>query len=141
MDKDILGDILMRTRPHALALILALIVGIASITAGARADDYPSRTIRLIVPFAAGGAADAVSRILGRRVGEALGQTVVVENRTGSNGMIGTEVVSHAAPDGYTLLLGQSGPISINPGIYRTLSYDPEKDLAPITMTSAYPYV
>jgi tripartite-type tricarboxylate transporter receptor subunit TctC len=128
---------LKRTRHIARVLIFML----ASAAMPARADDYPSRPIRLIVPFAAGGAADAVARILGRRVGEALGQTVVVENRTGGNGMIGTEIVSHAAPDGYTLLLGQSGPISINPGIYKNLSYDPEKDLAPITMTSAYPYI
>jgi tripartite-type tricarboxylate transporter receptor subunit TctC len=127
----------MRTRNFVFALIL----GFANIAIAARADDYPSHPIRLIVPFAAGGAADAVGRIIGKRIGEALGQTIVVENRTGGNGIIGTEVVSHATPDGYTLLLGQSGPISINPGIYRTLSYDPEKDLAPITMTSAYPYV
>jgi tripartite-type tricarboxylate transporter receptor subunit TctC len=127
----------MRTRNFVFALIL----GFASIASAARADDYPSHPIRLIVPFAAGGAADAVGRIIGKRIGEALGQTIVVENRTGGNGIIGTEVVTHATPDGYTLLLGQSGPISINPGIYRTLSYDPEKDLAPVTMTSAYPYV
>jgi tripartite-type tricarboxylate transporter receptor subunit TctC len=105
------------------------------------ADDYPSRPIRLLVPFAPGGAADAVSRIIGKRISETLGQTVVVENRGGGGGMIGTELVKNAAPDGYTLLLGQSGPISINPGIYSKLSYDPEKDFAPITMTTSYPYV
>src|SRR5271168_1330310 len=122
-------------------LVLAMVLVIASLDAAARADDYPSRPIRLIVPFAAGGAADAVGRIIGKRVGEALGQTVVIENRTGGNGMIGAEVVSSAQPDGYTLLLGQSGPISINPGIYRQLPYDPEKDFAPVSMTSAYPYI
>jgi len=127
----------MRTRQLALALILAL----ASAATDTRADDYPSHPIRLIVPFAAGGAADSVARILGKRIGDALGQTVVVEDRGGGNGMIGTEAVSKAAPDGYTLLLGQSGPISINPGIYKSLPYDPEKDLAPISMTSAYPYI
>jgi tripartite-type tricarboxylate transporter receptor subunit TctC len=127
----------MRTRPLAFALILAF-ASAATIT---RADDYPTHPIRLIVPFAAGGAADAVARILGKRISEALGQVIVVEDRGGGNGMIGTEAVSHAAPDGYTLLLGQSGPISINPGIYKKLPYDPEKDLAPITMTSAYPYI
>ena len=127
----------MRTRRLALALILAF--GCA--TTAARADDYPSHPIRLIVPFAAGGAADSVARIVGKRIGEALGQPVVVEDRGGGNGIIGTQVVSSADPDGYTLLLGQSGPISINPGIYKSLSYDPEKDLTPISMTSAYPYV
>jgi tripartite-type tricarboxylate transporter receptor subunit TctC len=119
-------------------LAFALILGLAS---AARADDYPSHPIRLIVPFAAGGAADSVARIIGKRLGEALGQAVVVEDRGGSNGMIGTEAVSSATPDGYTLLLAQSGPISINPGIYRNLAYDPEKDLAPVSMTSAYPYI
>jgi len=136
-----MGDILKRTRPPALALILAIIPGIALTATAARADDYPTHPIRLIVPFAAGGAADSVARILGKRVGEALGQNFVVENRGGGNGMIGTEIVTSAQPDGYTLLLGQSGPISINPGIYKKLPYDPEKDLAPVTMTSAYPYI
>jgi tripartite-type tricarboxylate transporter receptor subunit TctC len=127
----------MPMRKSVLALMLAL--GAAATTV--RADDYPSHPIRLIVPFAAGGAADAIGRIIARNVGAALGQTVVVENRTGSNGLIGTEVVTSAEPDGYTLLLGQSGPISINPGIYRNLPYDPERDLAPVTMTTAYPYI
>ena len=95
----------------------------------------------LIVPFAAGGAADSVARIVGKRVGETLGQTVVVEDRGGGGGIIGTEIVRNSDPDGYTLLLGQSGPISINPGIYPKLSYDPEKDFVPISMTTAYPYV
>jgi tripartite-type tricarboxylate transporter receptor subunit TctC len=127
----------MRMRTLALALALAFTGTVIS----ARAEDYPSRPIRLIVPFAAGGAADSVARILAKRVGDALGQTIVVEDRGGGAGMIGTELVKKADPDGYTLLLGQSGPISINPGIYATLSYDPETDFVPITMTTSYPYV
>jgi len=127
----------MRMRPLFIVLILAF----ASTATDTRADDYPSHPIRLIVPFAAGGAADSVARILGKRIGDGLGQTVVVEDRGGGGGIIGTEVVSSAQPDGYTLLLGQSGPISINPGIYKKLPYDPEKDFAPISMTSAYPYI
>ena len=123
-------------RRLAAALVLALAAG-----APALADDYPTHPIRVIVPFAAGGAADAVARIVGKRVGETLGQTVVVEDRGGGGGVIGTEIVKNAGPDGYTLLLGQSGPISINPGIYSKLSYDPEKDFVPISMTTAYPYV
>jgi putative tricarboxylic transport membrane protein len=129
----------MRTRVFALAFALALVA--AAATGPARADDYPTHPIRLIVPFAAGGAADSVARIVGRRVGDALGQTIVVEDRGGGGGIIGTEIVRNSDPDGYTLLLGQSGPISINPGIYPKLSYDPEKDFAPVTMTTAYPYV
>ena len=121
-------------------LLLALALSAAT-AVSVRADDYPSRPIRLIVPFAAGGAADSVARILGKRVGDALGQTFVIEDRGGGGGIIGTELVKNADADGYTLLLGQSGPISINPGIYTKLSYDPEKDFAPITMTTSYPYV
>jgi tripartite-type tricarboxylate transporter receptor subunit TctC len=121
------------------ALLLALVVTGAA--TAARAQDYPARPIRLIVPFAAGGAADAMARIIGKKVGDALGQTFVIENRGGGGGIIGTEIVKSADPDGYTLLLGQSGPISINPGIYAKLSYDPEKDLVAICMTTSYPYL
>jgi tripartite-type tricarboxylate transporter receptor subunit TctC len=122
-------------------LKLALVLAFAFAGAVVHAQDYPTRPIRIVVPFAAGGAADAVARILGKRVGDALGQTFVIEDRGGGGGMIGTEIVKNADPDGYTLLLGQSGPISINPGIYAKLSYDPEKDLTPICMTTSYPYI
>ena len=125
-------------RKSAVALLLAFL----AIPAGPlRADEYPSHPIRLIVPFAAGGAADSIARIIGKRLGDGLGQTVVVEDRGGGGGMIGTELVKNSDADGYTLLLGQSGPISINPGIYPKLPYDPEKDFVPITMTTSYPYV
>ena len=127
----------MRMRRLAWALVAAVI----GTTGVARADDYPNHPIRVIVPFAAGGAADAVARIVGKYIGDALGQPVVVEDRGGAGGIIGAEIVKNAEPDGYTLLLGQSGPISINPGIYTKLSYDPEKDFAPISMTTAYPYI
>src|ERR1700747_3556209 len=103
----------MRMRALAVAMAVAfLAIGPAS------ADDYPSHPIRLIVPFAAGGAADAIARIVGKRAGETLGQPIVVEDRGGGGGMIATELVKNSDPDGYTLLLGQSGPITINPGIY-----------------------
>jgi len=128
----------MPMRKLAVALMLACL----GFPAGpVRADEYPSHPIRLIVPFAAGGAADTVARIIGKRLGDALGQTVVVEDRGGGGGLIGTELVKNSDADGYTLLLGQSGPISINPGIYPKLPYDPEKDFVPITMTTSYPYV
>jgi len=128
----------MPMRKLAVALMLACL----AFPAGpVRADEYPSHPIRLIVQFAAGGAADTVARIIGKRLGDALGQTVVVEDRGGGGGLIGTELVKNSDADGYTLLLGQSGPISINPGIYPKLPYDPEKDFVPITMTTSYPYV
>ena len=105
------------------------------------AADYPARPIRIIVPYAPGGGADAVARVLARKVGESVGQTVVVENKGGAGSILGTDMVAKAEPDGYTLLLGQSGPISINPAVYKSLPYDPAKDFAPITMTNSYPYV
>jgi tripartite-type tricarboxylate transporter receptor subunit TctC len=107
----------------------------------ARAADYPTKPLRLIVPYAPGGGADAVARILAQHAGASMGQSIVVENKGGAGSIIGTELVAKADPDGYTLLLGQSGPISINPAVYKTLPYDPVKDLAPVTMTNSYPYV
>ena len=119
----------------ALALACSLFADVS------RADDYPSRPIRLIVPYAPGGGADTVARIVGKRVGETIGQPIVIENRGGAGSIIGTDMVAKAEPDGYTLLLGQSGPISINPAVYKDLRYDPVRDFAPITMTTAYPYI
>jgi putative tricarboxylic transport membrane protein len=134
---------MMRTSSRSLALALAPALAlVAALTAGTtRADDYPSRTIRLIVPYAAGGGADSVARIVAKRVSETIGQAIVIENRGGGGSIIGSELVKNSDPDGYTLLLGQSGPISINPAIYKKLPYDPVKDFAPISMTTAYPYI
>jgi tripartite-type tricarboxylate transporter receptor subunit TctC len=120
---------------------IALVLTLAIATLAARADDYPSHPIKIIVPYAPGGAADAIARIVGKHVSESIGQPVVIENRGGAGAIIGTEDVHKADPDGYTLLLGQSGPISINPGVYKELPYDPERDFAPITMTTAFPYI
>jgi tripartite-type tricarboxylate transporter receptor subunit TctC len=118
-----------------------LVVALTAFIAAAHADDYPSRPIRLVVPYTPGGGADSVARIIAKRVSQAIGQVIVIENRGGAGSIIGTEVVQKSDPDGYTLLLGQSGPISINPAIYKKLPYDPIKDFAPVTMTTAYPYV
>ncbi len=129
----------MRNKPRLLALAISSAM---ALSAGiARADEYPSHPIRLIVPYAAGGGADGVARIIAKRVGETIGQAIVIENRGGGGSIIGTEFVNKSEPDGYTLLLGQSGPISINPAVYRNLPYDPLKDFAPVTMTTAYPYI
>jgi tripartite-type tricarboxylate transporter receptor subunit TctC len=129
----------MRTSSRRLAWVLALAAALAA--GGTRADDYPSRPIRLVVPYAAGGGADSVARIVAKRVSETIGQTIVIENRGGAGSIIGTELVNRSDPDGYTLLLGQSGPISINPAVYKKLPYDPLRDFAPVTMTTAYPYI
>src|SRR5258708_8455295 len=104
------------------ALILALALQCLAVTA--RADEYPSRPIRLIVPYAPGGGADSVARVVAKRVAETIGAPIVIENRGGAGSIIGTELVAKAESDGYTLLLGQSGPISLNPPFYKDLSYN-----------------
>ena len=131
----------MRTIWKIFAAAASWALAIALAAAPVQAEDYPARPIRLIVPYAPGGGADAVARIVAKRVSETIGQPIVIENRGGAGSIIGTEMVAKAEPDGYTLLLGQSGPISINPAVYRTLPYSPAADFAPITMTTAYPYI
>ena len=130
----------MRTHSRRVALAFALTTATLATAFAADADEYPSHPIRLIVPYAAGGGADSVARIIAKRVGETIGQTIVIENR-GAGSIIGTDLVNKSEPDGYTLLLGQSGPISINPAVYKKLPYNPLKDFAPVTMTTSYPYI
>ncbi len=101
---------------------------------------YPERPIRLIVPFAAGGNADIVGRLMGEEISKALGQPVVVDNRGGAGGSIGAEVVARPTPDGYTLLVGSNGPLTVNPFVQAKLGYDPLKDFAPIALTSYAPH-
>ena len=102
---------------------------------------YPERPIRLIVPFAAGGNADIVGRIVGDRISSALGQPVVIDNRGGAGGSIGAEAVARSAPDGYTLLVASNGPLTVNPFVQAKLGYDPLKDFAPMALTSYVPHV
>lgn len=128
-------------RAAILGAALAAFLVAPVLSHSAAAQDYPTRAITLIVPFAAGGGADAVARIVAQRLGDKVGQPVVVENRTGAAAIIGTQAVARAKPDGYTLLLGQSGPISINPAVYKDLKYDPIKDFAPVVRLTEYPYV
>lgn len=94
----------------------------------------PSRPIRFIVPFVAGGSTDIAARLIADRMGELLGQPVVVENRGGSGGNIGGEMAARAAPDGHTLLMGVTGLLSTNPHIYRSMGFDPARDLAPVSL-------
>src|SRR6202012_5458984 len=121
-----------------LSLALAITVLLPRAT---QADDFPSHPIHLIVPYAAGGSAAGNARVIANQIGKVTGHTIVVENRGGSASIVGTEFVNKSDPDGYTLLLGQSGPIAINPAVYKNLPYDPVKDFAPIALTTAYPYV
>jgi len=108
------------------------------ITCGASgAADYPTRTITLVVPFPPGGGVDTLARVVAQKLSEAFHQQVVVDNRAGGGGTIGTRVVAQAAPDGYTLLLGHTGTISINPSLYAHAGYDPRKDFAPIGLVAS----
>src|SRR5207248_9712448 len=109
----------------AAAMTLALLAAVAS-------AQYPSRPIRLLVPNPPGGATDTIARVVSPRLGEALGQPVVVENRPGSNGNLSSELVARAAPDGYTLLLGQDSQIVISPHLYANMPVDTLKDLKPV---------
>ena len=120
---------------------LALATLASTLAVPALAQSYPSRPVRLIVPFAAGGTADILARMMAQKLGERLGQPFVVENRTGAAGNIGTELVAKAPPDGYTLLLAFDGTLVINPSVYAKMPFDTLKDLAPITMLARVPIV
>ena len=102
------------------------------------AQGYPQKPIRLIVPYPAGGATDFFARLAFPKVGEALGQPVVVENRPGAGTAIGASEVARSAPDGYTILLGDAGTYAFNPSLYKKLSYDPAKDFSPISLTGRF---
>lgn len=105
------------------------------------AQTFPARPVRTIVPFAPGGGADIVARAILPRLGESLGQPFVIDNRPGGGTLIGAELAARAAPDGYTLFIGITGTMAINPSIYRKLPYDPVRDFAPITMLANGPNV
>jgi tripartite-type tricarboxylate transporter receptor subunit TctC len=119
-----------------LRLGLVLVLALAT---GALAQWQPTRAIRIVVPFAPGGQPDIVARALAEPLASALGQAVIVENRPGAGGNIAAEAVTKAIPDGHTLLMGTNGPLAISPALYRSLPYDPLKDLAPVTLVGTAP--
>jgi len=114
------------------------LVFIASVSA-VPAQDYPTRTITLIVPYPPGGGVDAMARIVADKLSAALGQQVVVDNRGGGSGLVGTRAMIKSAPDGYTLFLGHTGSISINPSLYANAGFDPRKDFAAIGLIASMP--
>ena len=120
-------------------LFAAVIAAVA--ISGAHAADYPTKPIRLLVPYAAGGPVDIMARIVAQKLGETLGQQVVVDNRAGANGNIAGDIVAKSAPDGYTLLMGANGNIAVNPSLYARMPFDPVKDLAPISMVAGSPMI
>ncbi|MBC7438124.1 MAG: tripartite tricarboxylate transporter substrate binding protein, partial [Bdellovibrionales bacterium] len=102
---------------------------------------WPSRPIRLIVPYAPGGSSDIIARAISQPLSEALGQSVIVENKVGANGNLGAEFVARSAPDGYNLLLCDTGALAISPSVYTKLSFDPGKDLRGVTMLAYSPHL
>jgi tripartite-type tricarboxylate transporter receptor subunit TctC len=116
-------------------LVVAVLLGALP----AKAEDYPTRSITLIVPYPPAGGVDAMARIVADKLSTALGRQVVVDNRGGAGGLIGTRAVLRAAPDGYTLLLGHTGTISINPSLYANAGFDPRKDFTAIGLIASMP--
>ena len=119
----------------------ALVLLGAGLPSPAVAQSYPSKPIRLIVAFPPGGSTDIIARIVGHKLGERLGQQVVIDNRGGAGGTIGTEIAAHANPDGYTLTMGTTSTHVIAAGAYAKLKYDPVKDFEPITLVATTPYL
>ena len=119
-------------------LVAAMLVGCR--TRRCAAQSYPAKPLRMIVPFPPGGGTDILGRYLGLRLGEALGQQFIVENRGGANGTLGLDVAARAAPDGYTLVIGQTGNLTISPSLVK-LGYDPARDFSPITLLVVSPLV
>ncbi|HEY0663980.1 MAG TPA: tripartite tricarboxylate transporter substrate binding protein, partial [Thiobacillaceae bacterium] len=129
------GRMFMRIVAGVLGAVLALAA------MPAQSQDFPTKPVRILVPFAPGGVVDVAARIVGQKLAEKWGQQVLVENRPGGNGFIATTAAAKAAPDGYTLLMGNSGPMTVNPVLYRKVPYDPIRDFAPVTQGTSYMYV
>jgi tripartite-type tricarboxylate transporter receptor subunit TctC len=125
-------------------MIRPFVIGVATtvvLATAARADDYPSRPIQVIVPFAGGSASDVVTRIMLDRMTKVLGQPFIVDNRPGAGGNMGTSVAAKAVADGYTLVMSTVGPLAANRTLFKSLGYDPDKDFAPISLFAILPNV
>ena len=122
-------------------MVAAVALGIALGGSRAIAQPYPSKTIRIIVPYPAGGGTDTAARLIGQKMGASLGRSVIIDNRAGANGNIGTDALAKAAADGYTLGMATPGPVTIGKALYANLPYDPERDLMPVILVNASPNV
>jgi len=122
-----------------ISLSFALAFLLPTIASGA--GTYPAKPVRIIVPFPSGGPVDTLSRIVGQQLSPVLGQPVITDNRSGANGIIGTDLAGKAAPDGYTLLMGNLGPLAINVNLYQKLPYDPVENFAPVAMVAVAPQI
>src|SRR5687768_8699311 len=128
----------LRRRAAVVACIATLA---AATTATAQTAEWPSKTLRIVVPYPPGGSSDIIARSISQAMSEALKQTVIVENKPGANGNLGADFVSKSAPDGYTLLLCDVGALAISPSVYTKLSFDPSKDLRGVTMLAYSPHL
>jgi tripartite-type tricarboxylate transporter receptor subunit TctC len=127
-------------RPVAILALCAMCAAPSQQAAAQSAAGYPSRPIRLVLPASPGGPVDVIGRTMSAGLAEALGQSIVIDNRAGAGGIIGAEIVVHANPDGYTLMFAHSGPLAIEAAIHSKLSYHPVKDFAPVSLVAASPY-
>jgi tripartite-type tricarboxylate transporter receptor subunit TctC len=125
---------------RAFVFIIGMTV-ILGLSTPVHAADYPTRPVSLIVAFTPGGPSDVLARIIGKQMEKFLGQPVVIDNRPGGGGNIAADVVAHAAPDGYTLLMGNNSILATNASLYKKLNYDAEKDFAPITLIGSQPNI
>jgi tripartite-type tricarboxylate transporter receptor subunit TctC len=125
----------------SMAWIVSVIALVVFCAAPAQAQNYPTKPIHILVPYAPGGISDIASRIVGAKLTEAWGQQVLVENRPGGNGFIAMAAAAKAAPDGYTMVMATGGDVAINPAMFKEMPYDVERDLAPIAMVSDAPLV
>lgn len=121
--------------------IIAVLAALAAMNAPARAQEWPTRPVTMVVPFAAGGGFDVMGRVFAQRLSETLGQSVIVENIGGAAGIVGTNRVAKAAPDGYMFLLGSVGTQAYNPALYKKLPYKPAADFAPVALFAEQPMV
>ena len=122
------------------SLFVLAFAALATLAGPAGAQDYPTRPITIIVPQPPGGGTDIIARIIGNQLSQQLGQTVIVDNRTGAGTVVGTVAAAHAAPDGYTLLAGLNANMAVNSSLFKTLDYDPIRDFTPIAMLAEYPF-
>jgi tripartite-type tricarboxylate transporter receptor subunit TctC len=126
---------------HHRCFVVAAIVAAFAVVSSARAQDYPSRLVRLVVPQAAGGGTDTFARAIGQKLSERWGQSVVIENKAGAGGVVGTDFVAKSAPDGYTLLVTYEGSQAINQSLYEKLPFDSLKDFYPIATIAVTPFI
>src|SRR5215510_13941088 len=132
-------DRMYKMKSPSFAAILSILFILSGLAA--QAADYPTKPVRLIVPLTAGGPTDILARIIAAPLGTSLGHQVIADNRPGAGGNIGADLAAKSPPDGYTLFMGTSGPLSINSTLYPKLPYDPVRDFAPVILTASAPFV